>query len=115
MDADVGGGSAVDRGMSFRRVTSMLSVLLGLAAVTCVPALAVDVPAGGQIGQLPGWPSISAQTTHVEVLRPGVTLSSVELLIYPKLLRIYQIDTDLSTPGISLSTVLAHNSVVSTG
>lgn len=100
--------------MLLRRVASILGGLLGLAAISCGPALAVDIPAGGIIGQLPGWPKISAQTTRVEVLRPGVTLSSVDLLLYPKLLHVYQIDADLGS-GVSVSTVLAQNSVVSTG
>ncbi len=86
-----------------------------MAALTSAPALAVEVPSGGRIGPLPGWPTIKAQTTHVEELRPGVTLSSLELLIWPNVLRIYQLDADLSAPGVSLSSVLAHNSVVSTG
>ncbi len=100
--------------MLLRRVASILGGLLGLAAISCGPALAVDIPAGGIIGQLPGWPKISAQTTRVEVLRPGVTLSSVDLLLYPKLLHVYQIDADLGS-GVRVSTVLAQNSVVSTG
>ncbi|MDE3077096.1 MAG: phosphodiester glycosidase family protein, partial [Chloroflexota bacterium] len=48
-------------------------------------------------------------------LRPGVVLSNVDLLTGIGPLHIHQITVDLATPGLHLSTVLAHNSVVSTG
>jgi hypothetical protein len=93
----------------------MILAIAGLAAIAASPALATDVPHGDRVGQLPGWPSIKDQTTHVEVLRPGVTLSSVELLTAGGMLRVYQLDTDLSAPGISLGSMVAYNSVVSMG
>jgi exopolysaccharide biosynthesis protein len=102
--------------MHLRRLAFVLGGLFGLAVLSCAPALAaVDVRGGGRIGQLPGWPDIKAQTTRVEVLRPGVTLSSVDLLTSGGMLHVYQMDTDLSTPGISVGSVVAYNSVVSLG
>ncbi|HLG74051.1 MAG TPA: phosphodiester glycosidase family protein [Chloroflexota bacterium] len=95
------------------------SVLASLAALACLaaePALAgANVPAGDAIGPLPGWPDIKAQSTSVEEVCPGVTLSSVQLLTSTEPLHIYQLDVDLTAPGIRLSSVLSQNSVVSTG
>ncbi|HLY64444.1 MAG TPA: phosphodiester glycosidase family protein [Chloroflexota bacterium] len=88
--------------------------MLELAGLTASPALALDVPGGGLIGSLPGWPAIKAQSTQAESLRSGVTLSSVQLITSTGPLRIYQIDADLSA-GLSLGTVVADNSVVSVG
>lgn len=99
-----------------QRLGQALALLIGLAAFNASPALAaVNIPAGGRIGPLPGWPAIKAQTTRVEALRPGVSLSSVDLLTSSGLLHIYQLDTDLAAPGIRLGTVVAYNSVVSLG
>jgi hypothetical protein len=102
--------------MSPRRLAPILPTLVMLLAVTAAPArAAVDVAGGGRIGPLPGWPRLLAQTTQVETLRPGITLSSVQLLTDSGLLRIYQLDTDLTAPGVRLGTVVADNSVVSVG
>ena len=101
--------------MQLRRLAPLLIGLTLLAGPAATPALATDIPAGDRIGQLPGWPAIKAQTTHVEALRPGVTLSNVDLLTASGPLHLYQLDTDLSAPGISLGTVVAWNSVVSLG
>ncbi|HVA26194.1 MAG TPA: phosphodiester glycosidase family protein [Chloroflexota bacterium] len=102
--------------MLLRRLGLALAGLIGLGAMSPAATLAaVNVSAGERIGQLPGWPAIKAQTTHVEVPRPGVTLSSIELLTSEGMLRVYQMDTDLTAPGISLGSVVAYNSVVSLG
>ncbi|MDE3074090.1 MAG: phosphodiester glycosidase family protein [Chloroflexota bacterium] len=92
-----------------------LAGMLALFLATSVPAGAVNVAAGGRIGQLPGWPRILAQSTHSEQVRPGVILSSVDLLTGGGPLHLHQLTVDLLAPGISLSSVLSHNSVVSTG
>ncbi len=86
-----------------------------LTAAITPPALAVDIPSGGRVGQLPGWPRILDQSTSVEQLRSGVTLSSVQLLTSSGLLKLFQLDVDLTNPDVSLATVVSHNSVVSTG
>jgi hypothetical protein len=101
--------------MLFRRLASVLVGFGFLASAGAPSALAVNVPAGGLIGNLPGWPEIKDQSTQVDVLRPGVTISSVELLLKTGLQRIYQLDVDLRAPGVRVANVLSHNSVVSTG
>ncbi|HUZ78796.1 MAG TPA: phosphodiester glycosidase family protein [Chloroflexota bacterium] len=83
--------------------------------VIVTPAAAVNIPAGGRIGQLPGWPRIEAQATQSRQIRPGLVLSSVQLLTTSGLLRVHQLTVDLTAPGISVGSVLAHDSVVSTG
>src|SRR5579872_543127 len=100
--------------MSLRRLAPVLAGLIGLSTITASPALALNIPAGELIGQLPGWPTIKLQATDVEALRPGVTLSSVELITSAGPLHIHQLDADLSA-GLSLGTVVADNSVVSVG
>ncbi|MBV9119377.1 MAG: hypothetical protein JOZ39_01620, partial [Chloroflexi bacterium] len=97
------------------RRRAFVALTFGLLALTPGAALAVDVPAGGRIGALPGWPRILAQTTQVQTLRPGVRVSAVDLLTDKGLIRIHQIDADLSSPGVSVATVVSHDSVVSTG
>src|SRR5689334_3040589 len=102
--------------MSPRRLIPAISGLVTLIAITAAPAsAAVDVSAGERIGPLPGWPRILAQSTQVQPLRPGVSLSSVQLLTDNGLLRVYELDTNLTAPGVSLGTVVADNSVVSVG
>jgi len=89
--------------------------LVGLGLVPAQPAFALSIPGGELLGQLPGWPHIKAQNTQVDALRPGVTLSWVDLWTDTGLLHIYQIDADLAAPGVSLGSVVADNSVVSVG
>jgi hypothetical protein len=93
----------------------MAAASLALLAYSTTSALAVNIPAGDLVGQLPGWPVIKDQATQVETVRPGVTYSAVDLLTNNGLLRLYELDADLTAPGVNLSNVLSHNSVVSTG
>ncbi len=94
---------------------SIAPAVLGIFLTTSVSAGAVDIVSGGRIGQLPGWPRIQAQSTHSEQIRPGVILSSVDLLTTNGLLNVHQLTVDLTAPGVSVSSVVAHDAVVSTG
>lgn len=102
--------------MLLRRPVLVFLAWAALVPLTSAPVWAgANVPAGDRIGPLPGWPMIKDQGTTVEAVRPGVTLSTVQLITSAGPLGIYQLDTDLTAPGISLASVVSHDSVVSTG
>ncbi len=75
----------------------------------------LDIASGGRVPQLPGWPVISSQSTQSRELRPGAVLSDVQLTTSNGPVNIHQLTVDLLAPGIHIASVLAHDSVVSTG
>ena len=93
------------------------AVTVGPAGAPTAPAPGfTDVADGGRLDQqLPGWPRLLAQQTQSQLLRPGVVLSNVDLLTEIGSLHLHQLQVDLTSHGISASSVVAHNSVVSTG